>query len=133
MYPRAAETQVTSDTYNADGQVCDITNEYCEFKDFDKLADYFGSTILHDIKIRGYPEIDAGDYIELQQKDGSYDVCLVLSHELEFDGRFVSNIRCRAINKAFEDAPSGSHLHLSQYTHQQLSGYTHQQLSEGAI
>ncbi len=133
VYPRAASTQITSDTYNADGQVCDLTNEYCEFKDPDKLADYFGNTILRDIEIRGYPEIDAGDYIELQQKDGSYDVCLVLSHELEFDGRFVSNIRCRAINKVFEDVPSGSHLHLSQYTHQQLSEYTHQQLSEGAI
>lgn len=131
--PRTASTSSTSQTHSTDGTVCDITNDYCAVGDTSKIVSYYDNNLIYDMDLRGYPEIDAGDYIEVQKADGSYDTCLVLSHELEFSGAFTSAIQCRRITKLFEDAPKGTHLDLSQYTHQQLGAYTHQQLSEGVI
>lgn len=131
---RSTTTTQTIRTENSDsGKVCDITNDYCAVTNTDKIVSYYNNDLLYDLELRGYPEIDVGDYIEVQKADGSYDVCLVLSHELEFDGKFVSRINCRRITEIFEASPKGTHLDLSQYAHQQLGAYTHQQLSEGVI
>ncbi|MDD6483511.1 MAG: hypothetical protein PUF72_02925 [Clostridiales bacterium] len=92
-----------------DGEICDIHNKIGTVVDTDKIITYYSNRDIYNIKMRGNPAFDIGDYLTLEMKERDEQgnrltkEVLLLSSELTYNGAFTDNIQVRVIENQFEE------------------------------
>lgn len=101
-YKELLSKETTTKTYNADGSICDISNDIAKPSNAERFANYFSNRDLYTLTMRADPARDVGDYVFAELEPGVFSKVLILESELTFDGSFSEKTLVRKITTDFE-------------------------------